>query len=405
MGSHPSLLSASQRSNSIRLPAKGAVQLLATLFVVFLSLCLFPSVAVAQSPHAYVSPQVGPPTSQAEVVGNGFDPNATLDLYFDSTDVGLVVTDNEGSFGLALKAPTLRQSGGAILIPKDAVPGTHTITAVERITQLQAQVAFTVRSDWPQFQFEPDHTGLNPYENVLSTDNVGNLTLRWLGIGIGIPVVADGVLYVADFDVGFRALNADTGAPLWSQINQGFYYAAAVANGVVYFGSNDGYLYALKATSGALLWKRGDGSNSPIVANGVVYEVESCNVDALNADTGTLRWSYQTACHFGIGDAPTVANGVVYVGVDDGYLYALDAGTGALLWKFLGTQYYSFGSPAVTDGIVYAMDNAGIFYSLNANTGALIWKYATGYRNTLGSPQWWQTAWCMSKAALVTCML
>jgi hypothetical protein len=84
-----SLLSTSQRLNSVRLPAKGAVQLRTTLFVVFVSLCLFPNLATAASPHVYVSPQVGPPTTRAEVVGNGFDPNATIDLYFDSTDVGL----------------------------------------------------------------------------------------------------------------------------------------------------------------------------------------------------------------------------------------------------------------------------------------------------------------------------
>ncbi len=82
-------------------------------------------------------------------------------------------------------------------------------------------------------------------------------------------------------------------------------------------------------------------TNSPTVANGVVYAVSSCNVDALNADTGTLLWTYETACHFGIDDAPTVANGVVYVGTDDGYLYALNAVTGGFLWRFAGTQYQS----------------------------------------------------------------
>ncbi len=138
------LLSTSQRLNSIRLPAKGAVQLLTTLFVVFLSLCLFPNLAVAASPHIYDAPQGGSPGSQTTTVGNGWDPNATLDIYFDSTDVGLVDTDNNGTFGLALKAPTIRQNGLTIQIPEDAVPGQHWITAVERITQLQAQVAFTV---------------------------------------------------------------------------------------------------------------------------------------------------------------------------------------------------------------------------------------------------------------------
>ena len=172
MRPHHFLLSASQRLNSIRFPAKAAMQLLTTLFVVFLSLCLFPNLATAASPHIYDAPHAGPPGSQTTTVGNGCDPNATLDLYFDSTDVGLVDTDNNGSFGMALQAPTIRQNGLTIQIPKDAVPGQHWITAVERITQLQAQVAVhRLRLDWPQFHFDAQHTGFNPYENVLEPGN------------------------------------------------------------------------------------------------------------------------------------------------------------------------------------------------------------------------------------------
>ena len=48
----------------------------------------------------------------------------------------------------------------------------------------------------------------------------------------------------------------------------------AVANGVVYVGSVDGNVYALNASTGAKLWsyrnwRRRD--SSPAVANGVVY--------------------------------------------------------------------------------------------------------------------------------------
>ncbi len=149
--------------------------------------------AVAASPHIYDAPQVGPPTSQTTLVGNGFDPNATLDLYFDSTDVGVVDTDNNGTFGLALKATTLRQNGATIQIPKDAVQGQHTITAVERITQIQAQVPFTVRTDWAKFHFDLGNTGFNPYENVLSPDTVGNLAVKWqYPTAIASPVVVNG---------------------------------------------------------------------------------------------------------------------------------------------------------------------------------------------------------------------
>jgi outer membrane protein assembly factor BamB len=214
------LLSTSQRLNSVRFPAKGAVQLLTTLFVVFLSLCLFPNLAVAASPHIYDVPQGGYSGSQTTTVGNGWDPNATLDIYFDSTDVGLVDTDNNGTFGLALKAQTIRQNGLTIQIPNDAVPGQHWITAVERITQLQAQVAFTVWGiDWPQFHYGPDRTGFNPYENVLSPDTVGNLTIRWKyqipGYVSTGATVANGAVYSSAKYGDLSALDAATGALLW----------------------------------------------------------------------------------------------------------------------------------------------------------------------------------------------
>jgi outer membrane protein assembly factor BamB len=47
-----------------------------------------------------------------------------------------------------------------------------------------------------------------------------------------------------------------------------------VANGVVYVGSYDSNLYALNASTGAILWSFATGGNvisSPAVANGVVY--------------------------------------------------------------------------------------------------------------------------------------
>ena len=47
-----------------------------------------------------------------------------------------------------------------------------------------------------------------------------------------------------------------------------------------------------------------------------------------------------------------MANGVVYVGSWNGNVYALNAGTGALLWEYTtGSNVYS--SPAVANGVVY----------------------------------------------------
>ena len=48
--------------------------------------------------------------------------------------------------------------------------------------------------------------------------------------------------------------------------------------------------------------------------------------------TGKIKWSFQTGNK--IRSTPALCNGVVYFGSDDGHLYALDAQTGKLKWRF-----------------------------------------------------------------------
>jgi hypothetical protein len=99
----------------------------------------------------------------------------------------------------------------------------------------------------------------------------------------------------------------------------------AVFGGVVYVGSRDHKVYALNATTGTPKWTYATGNNveysSPAVAGGVVYVgSDDDKIYALNASTGTLVWSYATGGY--VQSSPTVANGVVFVGSWDGKVYA-----------------------------------------------------------------------------------
>jgi eukaryotic-like serine/threonine-protein kinase len=100
--------------------------------------------------------------------------------------------------------------------------------------------------------------------------------------------------------------------------------SAAVANGVVYIGAGDGGAYALNAATGAKLWSFASGDrvfDSAAVANGVVYVgSDDNNVYALNAATEARLWSFTTgAQNF---SSPAVANGVVYIASTNGNMYA-----------------------------------------------------------------------------------
>ncbi len=91
----------------------------------------------------------------------------------------------------------------------------------------------------------------------------------------------------------------------------------------------------------ALLWTFKTGSQArptevrstaAIVANQVFIGSNDGNVYALNATSGQKLWAFKTGDR--VESPPLVLDGKVFVGSADGWLYALDAKTGKQLWKY-----------------------------------------------------------------------
>ena len=191
------------------------------------------------------------------------------------------------------------------------------------------------------------------------------------------PAVVNGVVYAVAAGKTMYALNAATGAQIWStsisNVGSDAFSAPAVAGGMVYVGSPDSNLYALDAATGVVVWKYQTGgdirSSSPSVDNGMVYfGSNDGNFYALNAKTGALVWSYTVGNYQS--SSASVSRGVVYFTSDGGTLYALKGSTGALVWQAaIGN---SESSPAIANGVVYAI-GAGHIYALDASTGAVLW--------------------------------
>jgi eukaryotic-like serine/threonine-protein kinase len=134
-----------------------------------------------------------------------------------------------------------------------------------------------------------------------------------------------------------------------------------------------------------LAWKTaiGGGTGSAAtVANGIVY-INANNgtshngyMYALTANTGVILWkAYIGSYDFGC--APTVANGIVYMGSFDDNLYAFNARTGAVLWK-APTKGRIGSSPTLVNGVIYIGSDDGKLYAFNASNGSYIWSVPTG---------------------------
>jgi len=183
----------------------------------------------------------------------------------------------------------------------------------------------------------------------------------------GSPAVADGVVYVGCRDSHMYAIDAGSGKEKWNFGTQGSWVvdSPTATAGMVLFGTSDSNLFhALDAATGKPVYTVKDNFflfSSPAVAGGVAY-IGKMNggLEALDVKTGRRLWEFQTdaskqnkdmvlkadrsrndamlfrASDYGgvagvermfnlgsVASSPLVANGKVYFGSTDGFVYAL----------------------------------------------------------------------------------
>ena len=163
------------------------------------------------------------------------------------------------------------------------------------------------------------------------------------------PAVVDSAIYISGMDGRTRAIDAITGITIWEvDISLGTYISATPACHFdrVYFADQAGIYHCLDASTGNEIWSTpGSQHGSSGIADGIVFYGESVNtsgarVIALDCDTGSELWTYQTGKIF-IQSSPAITDGVVYIAATDWNLYAF--GTG-LKYTYLDDLFAEVGS-------------------------------------------------------------
>ena len=113
--------------------------------------------------------------------------------------------------------------------------------------------------------------------------------------------------------------------------------------------------------------------SSPAVADGTVFVGSNDgNLYAVDASTGEEVWQFETGRW--VSSSPSVIEGTVFVGSGDNTLYAVDTSTGEEVWQFeTGSGIQS--SPAVADGFVFVRSDDGNLYAVDASTGEEVWQF------------------------------
>jgi len=273
--------------------------------------------------------------------------------------------------------------------------------------------------DTSSFRGNPRHTGVYDAAGVAKFSKV-----KWKfhtgGLVVSSPAVTDGTVFVGSTDGNLYAIDRESGVQKWKfAVKSRVVSSPAVSSGIVYITAYDGNFYAVDSGSGLLKWKfQTEGErrfaakhldgfqpvaetmsdpwdcylSSPVVWNGAVYFGSGDgNIYALNATTGALKWKFKT------GDvvhaSPAIADGVLFIGSWDSYFYALDAASGKEKWRFktgddpdIHNQVGIQSSAAVMDRTVYFGCRDAHFYALDAATGQKKWAFPTDGSWVIASP-------------------
>ncbi|URM90989.1 PQQ-binding-like beta-propeller repeat protein [Streptomyces sp. MRC013] len=209
--------------------------------------------------------------------------------------------------------------------------------------------------------------------------------------------VAAGRIHASDGPTLY-ALDALDAGELWRLRTEAWVYSLKVDRGTVVTGTRGGGVQAWEASNGAGLWELTGAQTDfetpeagPAVHGDTVYVWQDARLRALDARTGTERWSYP------VGDAASCGGVPVRVTpAEDGYVYvaagtrvlSVDVLSGHVRWRFeapavfLSPPAFAPG-PSVTGGGVYLADYLGTVYALDATTGKDRWRIATEARQSV----------------------
>jgi outer membrane protein assembly factor BamB len=195
---------------------------------------------------------------------------------------------------------------------------------------------------------------------------------------ISRPIIIENNVYCADSYGNIFDLAMTNGLEQWRLNTSNASYLSTTYDQNIYVTSGNSCI-AVNRNNGTILWifsTHGPITSAPTYSNNTVYlNSWDTKVYALDAKTGKEKWIYQTG--WGFDTPPTVSNQIVIIASMDNNLYALTE-KGVLKWMFscqagIHSTSYTYGN------FVFIGSDDGRVYAVNESTGAAEWVFAPRY--------------------------
>jgi polyvinyl alcohol dehydrogenase (cytochrome) len=115
---------------------------------------------------------------------------------------------------------------------------------------------------------------------------------------------------------------------------------------------------------------------STSATNSRFQDARSAGLTAARTPALKLKWAFNLGAVTSVRSQPAIVGGRVYVATPTGGVYSLDASTGCTYWRFASGPIRAGVTIGDAGGVpaVFFPETGGTVYAVNAATGALIWK-------------------------------
>ena len=221
------------------------------------------------------------------------------------------------------------------------------------------------------------------------------------GVSAGLTLVDDH-LWVATQNGQLLKLDARSGQELWqARLPSEALSQAQVDNQLVVVQTADGRITAFSRETGRQLWSHDSllpsltlrGTASPTLGSTLVFAgLANGKLVALDKVSGQLRWDAQVAQPQGRTDIERLVDvdgqaqlvdGLLIVNSYQGQTQALDPFSGRSRWS---QEISSYHSPLVHQGQVFIVDEASRIHALDLTSGSSLWKQDALFGRQLTGP-------------------
>ncbi len=207
------------------------------------------------------------------------------------------------------------------------------------------------------------------------------------------PVVANGLVYIASGLDYTYVLNAANGRPrLRVKTYDSSYGSVAVSGTTAYIGNYQSDFYVFNGDArnwpleyelrpywlqlwafgffphpppqSGLLWGLRLGHNiiaSPTIQGDKLYIGVDQNLTQVDLQSKKKTWTFAT--QGALSSTAAIAGGELFVGSEDGHLYAVNSSDGSKIWDFQTGDKIT-ASPTLADGVIYVGSHDGKFYAI-----------------------------------------